>query len=139
MPKGVLSFLIIVLISSNVENCVVLVKLIAIEFTSVMYTPQSIILSYEFEEFQDKLIDGDRVLFELVLSNIFGNAIKYNVKKVIYISTGGAVYGEPEELPVNESCGINPISQYGISKHKNILYLNIRIVIKYFIISNRPN
>src|SRR4030042_1247649 len=55
--------------------------------------------------------------------NILENCVKYNVKKIVYISTGGAVYGEPEKLPVNEECHINPISQYGISKHTVEHYL----------------
>jgi len=55
--------------------------------------------------------------------NILENCIKYGVKKIIYISTGGAVYGEPARLPVGEDCDINPISQYGISKHTVEHYL----------------
>jgi UDP-glucose 4-epimerase len=39
------------------------------------------------------------------------------VKKFIYISTGGAMYGEPEELPCDESHPIKPLSPYGASKH----------------------
>jgi len=55
--------------------------------------------------------------------NILENCVRHKVKKVIYISTGGAVYGEPEMLPVTEDCLINPISQYGISKHTVEHYL----------------
>lgn len=39
------------------------------------------------------------------------------VKKIIYASSGGAVYGEPEYLPVDEEHPINPISPYGVSKY----------------------
>ena len=38
-------------------------------------------------------------------------------RKIIYISTGGAVYGEPVYLPCDEDHPINPICQYGVSKH----------------------
>jgi UDP-glucose 4-epimerase len=55
--------------------------------------------------------------------NILENCVKYGVKKIIYISTGGAVYGEPEKMPVSEECHINPLSQYGISKHTVEHYL----------------
>jgi UDP-glucose 4-epimerase len=57
--------------------------------------------------------------------NILENCVKHKVKKIVYISTGGAVYGEPEMLPVNEECHVNPICQYGISKHtvEHYLYL----------------
>ena len=41
----------------------------------------------------------------------------HKVSKVIYASTGGAVYGEPEQLPVKESHPINPLDPYGASKH----------------------
>ncbi len=42
---------------------------------------------------------------------------KYDVEKVVYASTGGAVYGEPECLPVDESHPIRPLDPYGASKH----------------------
>lgn len=50
---------------------------------------------------------------------------KYNVKKIVYISTGGAVYGEPKDLPVPETCTVDPLSQYGVSKHTVEHYLAI--------------
>lgn len=43
-------------------------------------------------------------------------ALAAGVKKVLFSSTGGAVYGEPEELPVTEETPARPISQYGCSK-----------------------
>ena len=49
--------------------------------------------------------------------------IKYGVKKVIYASSGGTVYGEPTYLPVDEAHPIAPISPYGISKHTVEHYL----------------
>ena len=57
--------------------------------------------------------------------NLLEAAVKANVKKIIYASTGGAVYGEPNQLPVREYHPINPLSQYGISKHtvEHYLYL----------------
>ncbi len=50
---------------------------------------------------------------------------KYEVKKFIYVSTGGAVYGEPKDIPVKESCPIEPLCQYGVSKHTVEHYLNV--------------
>ncbi|MDN3511165.1 MAG: NAD-dependent epimerase/dehydratase family protein [Candidatus Jettenia sp.] len=50
---------------------------------------------------------------------------KYKIKKFIYISTGGAVYGEPKDLPVKETCPVEPLSQYGVSKHTVEHYLSI--------------
>ena len=61
--------------------------------------------------------------------NLIQYAIETGVGKFIYASTGGAVYGEPENLPVDETHPINPISQYGISKHtvEHYLYLYNRL------------
>ena len=50
---------------------------------------------------------------------------RYEVKKVIYASTGGAVYGEPERLPVDESHPIRPLDPYGASKHHVEHHLDI--------------
>jgi UDP-glucose 4-epimerase len=57
--------------------------------------------------------------------NLLECAVKYGVKRVIYISSGGAVYGEPQYLPCDEAHPINPICQYGASKHtiEHYLYL----------------
>jgi UDP-glucose 4-epimerase len=55
--------------------------------------------------------------------NVIECAKKYNVKRLVYISTGGAVYGEPEYLPCDEAHPINPICQYGASKHTVEHYL----------------
>ncbi len=55
--------------------------------------------------------------------NLLENAHKYSVQRFIYISTGGAVYGEPEYLPCDEAHPIKPICQYGASKHTVEHYL----------------
>lgn len=55
--------------------------------------------------------------------NVLECARRTGVKKVVYISTGGAVYGEPEYLPVDEKHPINPICPYGASKHTVEHYL----------------
>lgn len=55
--------------------------------------------------------------------NLLDAARTYDVQKVIYISTGGAVYGEPEYLPCDEEHPINPICEYGASKHAVEHYL----------------
>jgi UDP-glucose 4-epimerase len=57
--------------------------------------------------------------------NLIECAKRYQVKRIVYISTGGAIFGEPEYLPCDEGHPINPICQYGISKHtvEHYLYL----------------
>ena len=49
----------------------------------------------------------------------------HGTRKVIYISTGGAVYGEPRYLPCDEDHPIDPICQYGVSKHVVEHYLHV--------------
>ena len=57
--------------------------------------------------------------------NLLELSRKYGVRKIIYASTGGAVYGEPQYLPVDEDHPINPLDPYGASKHhvEHYLYL----------------
>lgn len=57
--------------------------------------------------------------------NVIVNAVRFGVEKLIYASSGGAIYGEPQYLPVDENHPVNPISQYGVSKHavEHYLYL----------------
>ena len=42
--------------------------------------------------------------------------VKNKVSKVVFLSSGGTVYGEVKELPINEEHEKTPISSYGISK-----------------------
>ena len=50
---------------------------------------------------------------------------KHGVRKVVYASTGGALYGEGRHLPATEDHPVNPESPYGASKHtvEHYLYL----------------
>lgn len=69
--------------------------------------------------------------------NVIEAAKDFNVKRFIYISTGGAVYGEPESLPCDESHPINPICQYGASKHtvEHYLYMyHVNYGLKYTVL-----
>ncbi len=50
-------------------------------------------------------------------------AVQHMVKRFIYASTGGAIYGEPETLPADEQTPVLPITPYGISKHTVEHYL----------------
>jgi UDP-glucose 4-epimerase len=48
---------------------------------------------------------------------------EFDVKKFVYISSGGTVYGEPEYLPCDEAHPIRPLSPYGVSKYTIERYL----------------
>lgn len=56
--------------------------------------------------------------------NLIKNSIDYGVKKFIFSSTGGAIYGDNVEIfPTPESVYPNPISPYGIAKFSVENYL----------------
>lgn len=55
--------------------------------------------------------------------NLFQNCVKYNVKKVIFASTGGAIYGEQDYFPADEKHPLRPLSPYGITKLTTEKYL----------------
>ncbi|MBK7124956.1 MAG: NAD-dependent epimerase/dehydratase family protein [Dehalococcoidia bacterium] len=51
--------------------------------------------------------------------------VENGVRKVIYSSSGGTVYGEPRSLPVAEDHPIAPRSNYGTSKYVGELYVQL--------------
>ncbi|MDI9583738.1 MAG: NAD-dependent epimerase/dehydratase family protein [Acidobacteriota bacterium] len=55
--------------------------------------------------------------------NLIEAAVRNGVEKMIYISSGGAIYGDPEEIPATEECPVHPISHYGVSKYTVEKYL----------------
>jgi len=44
------------------------------------------------------------------------------VRRVVFVSSGGAVYGEQETFPASETHATNPLSPYGVSKRAGELY-----------------
>lgn len=61
----------------------------------------------------------------LFSSNLFEACVKYGVKKVVFISSGGTVYGKEVTCPLSENTPTNPISSYGVQKItiEKLLYL----------------
>lgn len=55
--------------------------------------------------------------------NLYEACVKANVKKIVFASSGGTVYGEQIEFPAYETHPLNPCSPYGISKMVNEKYL----------------
>ncbi|HMN60004.1 MAG TPA: NAD-dependent epimerase/dehydratase family protein, partial [Anaerolinea sp.] len=55
--------------------------------------------------------------------NLIEAAKKTGVKRIVYISSGGTAYGEPQYLPCDENHPVLPICQYGVSKHTVEHYL----------------
>lgn len=50
---------------------------------------------------------------------------KAQIQKIIYASSGGTVYGIPQEIPIKESHATEPISSYGICKLMIEKYLHL--------------
>jgi UDP-glucose 4-epimerase len=58
------------------------------------------------------------------LLNLMEAGRKNGLKKVVFSSTGGAIYGEPEKVPQDESHTLQPLSPYGITKLSSEKYLH---------------
>jgi UDP-glucose 4-epimerase len=48
--------------------------------------------------------------------NLLQNCVEFGVKKVLFASTGGAIYGEQDVFPCDETHPTRPVSPYGITK-----------------------
>ena len=72
---------------------------------------------------EDPVADArDNILGSL---NVITNCVRCGTRRIIYASSGGAVYGDVEYRPADENHPIKPVSQYGVSKHtvEHYLYL----------------
>lgn len=61
--------------------------------------------------------------------NLFKECVNRKIKKVIFLSSGGTVYGIPESIPVKENNSTKPLCSYGIVKKaiEDYLYLFYKI------------
>jgi len=55
--------------------------------------------------------------------NILENCRKFGIKKIIFASSGGAIYGEADIIPTSEDYPTNPLSPYGVAKLSSEKYL----------------
>jgi UDP-glucose 4-epimerase len=57
-----------------------------------------------------------------VESNVLGTirllaqAVQSGLKKIVFVSSGGTVYGVPKQIPILETDATNPVCSYGITK-----------------------
>lgn len=56
--------------------------------------------------------------------NLLKSCIKHKVQKVIFASTGGAIYGEQDYFPADEKHPVFPMSPYGVAKLTMEKYLH---------------
>ena len=57
--------------------------------------------------------------------NVLEAARSAGVRKVVFASSGGSIYGEPAQLPVDETAPVNPLSPYAASKVSGEVYLSM--------------
>ena len=69
----------------------------------------------------DPLFDADVNIKGLL--NLLEAARKHGVAKVVFISSGGAIYGEASEYPTSEAYQPRPLSPYAVSKFSSEHYL----------------
>ncbi len=63
---------------------------------------------------EDPLFDASTNILGTL--NLLQNSVRHGVKKFIFASTGGAVYGEQDTFPADETHATWPLSPYGITK-----------------------
>lgn len=56
--------------------------------------------------------------------NLLENSVKYGVKRFIFASSGGAIYGEQKDFPAGEEHQQFPLSPYGVSKLAGEKYIH---------------
>jgi len=111
-------------------------------FHNIQYVESKLLVNTDFDE----LLAGQDVVYHLVSttapatsnqqiskeleanvvfsSNLFEACAKNNVKQIVFISSGGTVYGKAD-CPLKETTATDPISSYGIQKItiEKLLYL----------------
>lgn len=55
--------------------------------------------------------------------NLLNLSARYKIKRFIFASSGGAVYGEPHHIPITEGIPLDPLSPYAVSKIATEKYL----------------
>ncbi|MBI5058522.1 NAD-dependent epimerase/dehydratase family protein [candidate division KSB1 bacterium] len=99
-----------------------------------------------FEDFKPEAVDHHAAQIDVRKSledpasdaqtNVIGSialilaAVRGGVRKFVYASTGGAIYGEPNYLPADEAHPVRPECAYGISKHTVEHYLELYRVLE---------
>ena len=69
--------------------------------------------------------------------NLLENCVKHKIKKFIFISTGGAIYGDGVKIPTPENAAAAPLSPYGVAKfaiEKYLYFYNHQYKLSYTIL-----
>lgn len=71
---------------------------------------------------EDPMFDAEVNILGLV--NVLQGALEGGCARLIFASSGGAVYGEQEKFPATEEHPTKPLSPYGVTKRAGELYLD---------------
>ena len=71
----------------------------------------------------DPVADADANVMGTI--RLVAAAAAEGVEKIIFSSTGGAIYGDPETIPCDEDTPINPLTPYALSKYVGEQYLEL--------------
>lgn len=72
---------------------------------------------------EDPLLDAEMNITATI--RLADAARRTGVRRVVHTSSGGSIYGEPEQLPATERLHVDPKSPYAASKVAGELYLNV--------------
>jgi len=118
-PQNTLSK--VINIKCNLEDITFIKKVIlAHKISHIIYLHSSTIPATS-----NTMIEVDIKNNLLHLISILDIAVELNIKKVIYASSGGAIYGNVNKEFIDEDSYTNPISSYGIIKHTCEQYLSL--------------
>ena len=71
----------------------------------------------------DPVADADANVLGTI--RLLAVAAAEGVDKIVFSSTGGAIYGDPAAIPCDEDTPVNPLTPYALSKYVSELYLDL--------------
>ena len=123
---------------SNVPEgaCLVRADIRSPEARQVLATGRFDVLNHHAAQI-DVRVSVDRPAFDSHINvvgfvNLLDGAGEGGVKRVIFASSGGVVYGDPEVIPTPETAPKQPISPYGVSKLAGEYYLRALAALRGF-------
>ncbi len=71
----------------------------------------------------DPVADADSNVLGTI--SLLSAAAAEGVDKIVFSSTGGAIYGNPDTIPCDEDTPVSPLTPYALSKYVSELYLKL--------------
>lgn len=117
------------IVSMNLKNVRILEASLTVDtdFDSILKGQEVVyhLVSTTVPTTSNQHISQELVSNVIFSANLFEACIRCGVKKVVFISSGGTVYGKEVDCPLKEKTATNPISSYGVQKItiEKLLYL----------------